>query len=243
MKINNWKDYKFYRKTSNKVNEEVEKFLISQLSCHRDKVILEFSELYQPIIRSFVKKYLWSNVASEDLFCCGIEGLINAIDHFDSSKNFRFGTFATHYILGGIRRVIDLTNNTIKKPSHVNRILHKIYIYEGEDYYEKLLSDGFTRDQIDNALVARDIKMTDIDDALEVQTIDVYEIFKDVDLKTALKKLPPKESTAIVLKFGLFDTRLHTYKEMDKIFYCDTELWIKKLLQKLKELIENEPNI
>jgi hypothetical protein len=57
-----------------------------------------------------------------------------------------------------------------------------------------------------------------------------------------LKKLPPRENAAIVLKFGLFNTKLHTYKEMDKIFYCDSELWMKKLLTKLKELIENESN-
>jgi hypothetical protein len=97
-------------------------------------------------------------------------------------------------------------------------------------------------DQIENGLDAKEIKMTGLDDALEIQTVDIYEIFQDVDLKTALKKLPPRECTAIVLKFGLFNTRLHTYKELDKIFYCDSELWMKKLLMKVKELIQNEPN-
>ena len=33
----------------------------------RDKVILEFCNYYHPIIKSFVKKYNWSNVSEEDL--------------------------------------------------------------------------------------------------------------------------------------------------------------------------------
>ena len=242
MKINNWKDYKSYRKNSNKVNEEVEKFLISQLPTFRNKVIEEFCELYQPIIRSFVRKYLWSNVASEDLFCSGVEGLINAVDNFDSSKNFRFGTFATHYILGGIRRVIDLTNNTIKKPSHVNRILHKIYIYEGDDFYGELLSQGFTKDQIDNALVAKEIKMTDLNDAIEVQTVDEYSIFNNIEILNSVKRLSPREMIAISLKFGLFDVKLHTYKELDKVLDCDSELLVRKIYEKLRELMKDELN-
>lgn len=242
--IKTWSDYKNYRKQNSRITEDVEKFLISQLLTKRDQVILEFCDLYHPIIKTLSRKYFWSNVSPEDLYASGREGLIQSIDNFDIEKNYRFGTYATHYILGGIRRVVDLTNNTIKKPSHVNRIIHKMNILSSsDDLYEKLTAEGFTIDQIDNALVAKEIKMTDIADAIEVQTTDHYEIFQDADLKTALKKLSPRESTAIVLKFGLFNTRLHTYKELDKIFYCDTELWMKKLLAKLKELILNEPNI
>jgi RNA polymerase sigma factor (sigma-70 family) len=243
MKIKTWSDYRYYRKNNSRLNLDVESFLISKLEKDRDKVILEFCNLYHPIIKSFVKKYLWSNVSEEDLYSCGREGLIVSIDNFDSSKNFRFGTYATHYVLGGIRRVVDLTNNTIKKPSHVNRIIHKLNTMpEDADVYSYLQDEGYTMDQIENGLDAKEIKMTGLDDALEIQTVDIYEIFQDVDLKTALKKLPPRECTAIVLKFGLFNTRLHTYKELDKIFYCDSELWMKKLLMKVKELIQNEPN-
>jgi len=221
---------------------EVENFLISQLKNDRDKVITEFSVLYQPIIKSFVKKYLWSNVASEDLYCSGVEGLINSIDNFDPSKNVRFGTFCTHYILGGIRRVIDLTNNTIKRPSHVNRILHKIFIYDGEDFYSKLLEEGFTKDQIDNALLAKEIKMTHLEDALEVQNVDEYSIFNNIEILNSVKRLSPREMIAISLKFGLFDVKLHTYKELDKVLDCDSELLVRKIYEKLRELMKDELN-
>jgi RNA polymerase sigma factor (sigma-70 family) len=222
---------------------EVENFLISQLKNDRDKVITEFSILYQPIIKSFVRKYLWSNVASEDLYCSGVEGLINSIDNFDPSKNVRFGTFCTHYILGGIRRVIDLTNNTIKRPSHVNRILHKIFIYDGEDFYSKLLEEGFTKDQIDNALLAKEIKMTDLDSALEVQNVDEYSIFNNIEILNSVKRLSPREMIAISLKFGLFDVKLHTYKELDKVLDCDSELLVRKIYEKLRELMKDELDI
>ena len=222
---------------------EVENFLISKLENDRDKVITEFSVLYQPIIKSFVKKYLWSNVASDDLYCSGVEGLINAIDNFDTSKNVRFGTYATHYMLGNIRRVIDLTNNTIKRPSHVNRILHKIFVYEGEDFYEDLLSQGFTRDQIDNALVAKEIKMTNLEDALEVLKTDEYSIFNNIEILNSVKRLSPREMIAISLKFGLFDVKIHTYKELDKVLDCDSELLVRKIYEKLRELFKDELDI
>ena len=222
---------------------DVENFLISKLENDRDKVITEFSVLYAPIIKSFVKKYLWSNVASEDLYCSGVEGLINAIDNFDTSKNVRFGTYATHYMLGNIRRVIDLTNNTIKRPSHVNRILHKIFVYEGEDFYEDLLSQGFTRDQIDNALVAKEIKMTNLEDALEVLKTDEYSIFNNIEILNSVKRLSPREMIAISLKFGLFDVKIHTYKELDKVLDCDSELLVRKIYEKLRELFKDELDI
>ena len=241
MTIKTWADYKYYRKSNSRINLDVENFLIHQLAKDRNKVILEFCNLYHPIIKSFVKKYSWSNVSEEDLYSCAREGLILAIDNFDITKNFRFGTYATHYILGGIRRVVDLTNNTIKKPSHVNRIIHKINLMpEDAEPYSFLKNEGYTTDQIENGLDAKEIKMTDIVDALEVKTVDIYEIFQDVDLKASLNKLTARESAAVVLKFGLFNTRLHTYKELDKIFYCDVEVWMKKILTKLKELLRNE---
>ena len=240
MKIKTWSDYKYYRKSSSRLTMEVENFLISKLENDRHKVITEFSVLYAPIIKSFVKKYLWSNVASEDLYCCGVEGLINAIDNFDTGKNVRFGTYATHYILGNIRRVIDLTNNTIKRPSHVNRILHKIFVYEGEDFYEDLLSQGFTRDQIDNALVAKEIKMTNLEDALEVLKTDEYSIFNNIEILNSVKRLSPREMIAISLKFGLFDLKIHTYKELDKVLDCDSELLVRKIYEKLRELFKDE---
>lgn len=243
MIIKTWSDYKSYRKSSSRITMEVENFLISQLKNDRDKVITEFSVLYQPIIKSFVKKYLWSNVASEDLYCSGVEGLINSIDNFDPSKNVRFGTFCTHYILGGIRRVIDLTNNTIKRPSHVNRILHKIFIYDGEDFYSKLLEEGFTKDQIDNALLAKEIKMTHLEDALEVQNVDEYSIFNNIEILNSVKRLSPREMIAISLKFGLFDVKLHTYKELDKVLDCDSELLVRKIYEKLRELMKDELDI
>lgn len=242
MKIKTWSDYKYYRKSSSRLTMEVENFLISKLQNDRDKVITEFSVLYGPIIKSFVKKYLWSNVASEDLYCSGVEGLINAIDNFDTSKNVRFGTYATHYMLGNIRRVIDLTNNTIKRPSHVNRILHKIFVYEGEDFYEDLLSQGFTRDQIDNALVAKEIKMTNLQDALEVLKTDEYSIFNNIEILNSVKRLSPREMIAISLKFGLFDVKIHTYKELDKVLDCDSELLVRKIYEKLRELMKDELN-
>ena len=242
MIIKTWSDYKSYRKSSSRITMEVENFLISQLKNDRDKVITEFSILYQPIIKSFVKKYLWSNVASEDLYCSGVEGLINSIDNFDPSKNVRFGTFCTHYILGGIRRVIDLTNNTIKRPSHVNRILHKIFIYDGEDFYSKLLEEGFTKEQIDNALLAKEIKMTHLEDALEVQNVDEYSIFNNIEILNSVKRLSPREMIAISLKFGLFDVKLHTYKELDKVLDCDSELLVRKIYEKLRELMKDELN-
>ena len=36
------------------------------------------------------------------------------------------------------------------------------------------MNEGFTKDQIDNGLTARELKMTDLSDALEIKTVDIY---------------------------------------------------------------------
>ena len=63
------------------------------------------------------QKYKWTNVSYEDMIAVGIEGIISSADNFDSTRNVRFGTIATHYILGRIRRIIDAESHTIRKPS------------------------------------------------------------------------------------------------------------------------------
>jgi hypothetical protein len=44
------------------------------------------------------------------------------------------------------------------------------------------------------------------------------------------------------LKFGLFDVKLHTYKELDKVLDCDSELLVRKIYEKLRELMKDELN-
>ncbi len=234
MKIKRWSEYRGVRKKTNKTNNDIELFLLSQLSDHRSLVIEEFCSLYTPVIKMLCKGYLWSNVPLDDLYMCGIEGLIASIDKFDASKEFRFSTYANHYIIGRIRRAVDLTNTTIKRPSHINRIIAKINKMNTDDYENCEELEEFSSFAIRNALNTKSQSMTVLDDAENESYSDEYSFIKNANIESALKSLPIRESLSIILKFGLFKTIEHTYKELDDILLCDSEILVKRALNKLK---------
>lgn len=71
---------------------------------------LEARELYIKgnlrLVLSIIKRFSNSNENVDDLFQIGCIGLIKAIDHFDSSLQVKFSTYAVPMIIGEIRRFL-----------------------------------------------------------------------------------------------------------------------------------------
>ena len=65
------------------------------------------------LVLSVIKRFHSSNENVDDLFQIGCIGLIKAIDHFDSTLNVKFSTYAVPMIIGEIRRFLR-DNNTIR---------------------------------------------------------------------------------------------------------------------------------
>jgi len=68
------------------------------------KIREELIEKNLGLVRHIVKRYMGRGCDAEDLFQIGVIGLIKAVDHFDTSRELQFSTYAVPLILGEIKR-------------------------------------------------------------------------------------------------------------------------------------------
>ena len=83
----------------------------------KEKLVLSNLKL----VLSLVQKYQQRVNHLDDLFQVGVIGLIKAIDHFDTSLEVRFSTYAVPLILGEIKRYLRESS-----PMHIPRSLRDI---------------------------------------------------------------------------------------------------------------------
>lgn len=111
-----WLDYK---NVTNK-NEKI---------IRRNKLIEEYYNYVQKIAWGLASKLNW-NITHDKLTSFGIDGLIQAIEKFDLSKNISFKTYANRRIKGsmidGIRREDKVPRSVRLKQSNIQKIKHKI---------------------------------------------------------------------------------------------------------------------
>ncbi|MGN1011342.1 MAG: sigma-70 family RNA polymerase sigma factor, partial [Clostridia bacterium] len=59
-------------------------------------------QLNEPLVRAVVSRFAFEKDTAEDLFQCGMLGLLDAMERFDPSRGVAFGTFAFPYIKGEV---------------------------------------------------------------------------------------------------------------------------------------------
>lgn len=123
------KDYKTLTK-----EEESELFKRMQKGDKKAREIIINSNLRLVIFNA--KKFGGKGVSMEDLIQEGNVGLCTAVDKFDYTKNYKFSTYATWWILQKIRRIIVSKNNVITLPPH---IIYKAKMIKRlqDDFYSK----------------------------------------------------------------------------------------------------------
>jgi len=245
--IKTWAIYRAEKKKLKRLNKFLEDFLLKQIFIDKyRKIALDELITYNVnLVHHMAKRYRWCNVPYEDMISSGIEGIIAAADNFDFSKNVRFGTIATHYILGRIRRIIDQENNVIRKPSHINMIMQQINKFDEEELSDtqlkSLAGDRFSYNQIKIAYEHKHQTTLPLEDYLDIpvfmdNSIEIRALVEDY-----MHILTTKEKLAISLKFGLDGSEPLTYKELDKVLGCDSECVINRSLKKIRESFD-EPN-
>src|ERR1051325_1687915 len=78
------------------------------------------------LVINIAKNYHNPQIPFEDLVQEGAIGLMTAAERYDSSKGFRFSTYATHWIKQSICRAIDNKSKAIRIPAHVSEALRKL---------------------------------------------------------------------------------------------------------------------
>ncbi len=174
------------------------------------------------LVLSVIKRFSQSNENVDDLFQIGCIGLMKAIDHFDTSMDVKFSTYAVPMIIGEIRRFLR-DNNAIRVSRSLKDTAYKA-IYARESLTKKNLKEptiaeiateiGISKEEIVYALDAIQNPMslyepvyTDNGDALYVmdQISDKKNKeenwIENIAIEDAMKKLNEREKEIITLRF------------------------------------------
>lgn len=84
----------------------------------REELIL----VYRGLVEQLAKRYINRGRPFESLVAVGTIGLIKAIDRYDINREAKFTTYATHYILGEIKRYFRDKAWTLRVPRNLKEL-------------------------------------------------------------------------------------------------------------------------
>jgi RNA polymerase primary sigma factor len=193
------------------------------------------------LVVSIAKRYRNRGLSFLDLIQEGNKGLMRAVDKYEPSLDFKFGTYATWWIRQAITRALAYTGRTIRLPP--NQIARGEAIRRMEEYLQKKLEVsnvsvevlakemGLKVSDIRNihetgALVFLDAPNRVDDDSRPVSSfmqgaedIDIASIDLGMlreRLKAVIKSLTSREREVIELRFGLGDEAPMTLEEVGR---------------------------
>ena len=166
-----------------------------------NEMVLKYSKYIYGIMKRF------PGYSKEDLYQAGVIGLINAYNNYDSSYNAKFTTYAYHYIMGEMYKLVNedknikLGVNIIKLKKQIekatNLLVQKNNCYpttkELADFLELNELDIIECLKITNPVISTDNLITDdisIIDTVESPNMDIDKL---ISIKDELNKLNKQE--------------------------------------------------
>jgi len=191
------------------------------------------------LVMSIARRYTCKSLTFEDLVQEGIIGLLEAINKFDGDRGNRFSTYATYWIRQAIVRAIEKQDRIIRLPVYGCDAVRKVE--RAEKALTESLGRPPTPEEVarETSLPVRlvkniaqysqdplslDVLVGDSEDTLFADLVVDSDAVDPADtalggmereaLLQQVRHLEPRERWVIQQRFGLFDGRVHTLKEI-----------------------------
>ncbi len=187
------------------------------------------------LVLSIIQRFTGRHENPDDLFQVGCIGLIKAIDNFNTELDVKFSTYAVPMIIGEVRRYLR-DNNTIRVSRSVRDLAYralqareKLQSETNRDPTVKELADalGEKEETVAAAIeaVAEPMSLYDpvysdggdsiyvMDQISDSESCDEIWL-EDIALREALKTLPERERSIIVMRFFRGKTQMEIAAEI-----------------------------
>ncbi|MCK4401462.1 SigB/SigF/SigG family RNA polymerase sigma factor [bacterium] len=203
------------------------KVLLIKFSKTRDKQIREeLILMHRELVAKLSRRFYNRGKSMESLVSVGTIGLINALDRYDPKEKAAFSTFATHYILGEIKRYFRDQGWMVQVPRSLKELNARIQ--KAIEKLSKELAHSPTISEISEELNVPVEKITEamesgyayqpislnaqrksdndgqsffLEDYIGAEDEGLKTVLERLDIKEAISSLPPREKVIIDLFF------------------------------------------